>query len=109
MRTIYIDSDFKCHLTNDDNSFTAIETDFFDGKCNAFVLSYRFIPEGQSWTREDGEVFHGEMIAPFKNPIEVENVQTLYEELYNTEIAPLKEENAMLMECILEMSEIIYA
>ena len=30
MKTIYIDSDFKCHLV-DDGTMTAVETDFFDG------------------------------------------------------------------------------
>ena len=41
MRTIYIDSDFKCHITND-GTMTAVETDRFDGKCDAFVEGYCF-------------------------------------------------------------------
>ena len=41
MRTIYIDSDFKCHVTNADN-MTAVETDFFDGKCDAYIEGYRY-------------------------------------------------------------------
>ena len=39
MRTIFIDSENKCH-TADDGTMTAIETDFFDGKCNSFVEGY---------------------------------------------------------------------
>ena len=39
MRTIYIDSEFKCHSTND-GTMSAIETSFFDGKCDAFVEGY---------------------------------------------------------------------
>ena len=39
MRTIYIDSEFKCH-TSDDGTMTAVETDFFDGKCDSFVEGY---------------------------------------------------------------------
>lgn len=39
MRTIYIDSDYKCHLT-DDGTMTAVETDAFDGKCDAYVEGY---------------------------------------------------------------------
>ena len=39
MRTIYIDSEFKCHVT-DDGTMTAVETDFFDGKCDTFVEGY---------------------------------------------------------------------
>lgn len=78
MRTIYIDSDFKCHVT-DDGTMTAVETDFFDGKCDAFVEGYRFVPEGESWTREDGAVFQGEMAAPWKPWEELDAAQRVYE------------------------------
>lgn len=65
MRTVYVDSDFKCHLTGGEG-LTAVETGFFDGRCDAFVEGYRLVPAGESWTREDGAVFSGEMIAPWK-------------------------------------------
>ena len=39
MRTIYIDENFKCHLDNDGTMIT-VETDFFDGKCKAFIEGY---------------------------------------------------------------------
>ena len=78
MKTIYIDSDFKCHLT-DDGTMTAVETDFFDGICDTMLEGYRFVPAGQSWTREDGEVFHGEMIAPWKPWDELDEAQREYE------------------------------
>lgn len=39
MRTIYIDSDYKCHVA-DDGTMTAVETDFFDGKCDTFVEGF---------------------------------------------------------------------
>lgn len=41
---------------------------FFAGKCPAFTEGYRVVPEGQTWTREDGEVFSGQMIAPAAEP-----------------------------------------
>ena len=78
MRTIYIDSEFKCHTVND-GTMTAVETDFFDGKCDTFVEGYRFIPSGESWTREDGVVFLGEMIAPWKDFSELDKAQREYE------------------------------
>lgn len=78
MKTIYIDSDFKCHTTND-GTLTAVETDLFNGKCDAFVKGYRFIPAGKSWTREDGEVFTGYMIAPWKDFAELDAEQREYE------------------------------
>ena len=78
MRTIYIDTDFKCHV-KDDGTMTAVETDFFDGKCDAFVEGYRFIPPGASWTRSDGVVFREGMIAPWKDYSELEAAQRAYE------------------------------
>ena len=39
MKTIYIDSEFKCHVTNG-GTMTEVNTDFFDGKCDAFIEGY---------------------------------------------------------------------
>lgn len=78
MITIYIDSDFKCHTVND-GTMTVVETDFFDGKCDSFIEGYRFVPNGETWTRSDGAVFHGEMIAPWKPYDELEAAQREYE------------------------------
>lgn len=78
MKTIYIDSDFKCHVTND-GTMTAIDTDFFDSKCDTFVEGYRFVPNGETWTRSDGAVFNGEMIAPWKPYDELDAAQREYE------------------------------
>jgi hypothetical protein len=75
---IYIDFDFKCHVANDDG-LSAVETPFFDGKCDAFIEGYRFVPNGEKWTRSDGVVFHGEMIAPWKPFEELDNAQREYE------------------------------
>ena len=79
MVKIYIDSDFKCHVS-DDGTMTTVETDFFDGKCDTFIEGYRFVPVGESWTREDGEVFRGEMIAPRKPYKELDAAQRKYEQ-----------------------------
>lgn len=79
MKTIYIDSEFKCHVT-DDGTMTAVETDFFDGKCDAYVQGYRFVPAGESWTRSDGKVFSGEMIAPWQDYSLLDFAQRLYEQ-----------------------------
>ena len=78
MRTIYIDSDFKCHVA-DDGTFTAVETEFFDGKCDTFVEGYRFVPSGETWTRPDGAIFTGEMIAPHTNYSILAAAQAQYE------------------------------
>ena len=78
MKTIYLDSEFRCHVTND-GTMSAVETDFFDGKCDEFVEGYRLVPEGCMWTRADGEVFCGEMIVPWKPWNELDAAQREYE------------------------------
>ena len=76
--TIYIDNDYKCHVA-DDGTMTAVETDVFAGKCDAYIEGYRFVPAGQKWTREDGVEFSGEMIAPWKDYNELDAAQREYE------------------------------
>lgn len=78
MRTIYIDSDYKCHLT-DDGTMTAVETDFFDGKCDTFIEGYRFVPAGETWVRSDGVEFRGEMVSPWKPYDQLAAAQQQYE------------------------------
>lgn len=75
---IFIDSDYKCHAEND-GTMTEVETEFFDGKCKAFIEGYRFVPAGESWTRGDGTVFKGEMVAPWKPFSELDAAQRQYE------------------------------
>ena len=77
--TIYIDSDFKCHAATADG-LTAVETDYFDGKCPAYIEGYRFVPAGASWTRPDGVVFQGEMVSPWKPWRELDSAQRAYEQ-----------------------------
>lgn len=79
MRVIYIDSEFKCHVT-DDGTMTEITTDFFDGKCDAFIEGYRFIPDDQSWINVEGFSSSGEMISPWKPYDELNIAQRAYEQ-----------------------------
>lgn len=78
MKTIYIDSEFKCHVS-DDGAMRSVETNVFDGKCDAFIEGYRFIPVGESWTRSDGVTFTGEMVAPWMDYAELDAAQRVYE------------------------------
>lgn len=77
--TIYIDRDFKCY-TESAAGRTAVETGVFTGKCRQYIEGYRFVPSGQIWTREDGQVFRGEMIAPWRDYAVLAEFQALYEE-----------------------------
>lgn len=67
MKTIYIDSEFKCHTSND-GTMTPVETDFFNGKCDAFV-------EGHCCKTKENSV----AIYPWKPYRELAAAQTQYE------------------------------
>ena len=82
--TIYIDSDYKCYVSAAEGR-RAIETDAFNGKCPEWIESYRFVPEGETWTREDGEVFKGEMVTPWKDLGEAYVARTAYLERQNAQ------------------------
>lgn len=75
--TIYIDSDYKCHVSAAEGR-RAIETDAFNGKCAEWIEGYRFVPDGETWTREDGEEFQGEMVTPWKDLGEAYAAQATY-------------------------------
>ena len=91
--TIYIDNDYKCH-TSPGEGLNAVETDAFDGKCRQYIEGYRLVPAGETWTREDGQVFEGEMIAPWRDYELLAEFQAIYEE----EQAKSTEEIAALVE-----------
>ena len=93
---VYLDNDFKCHTVND-GTMTAVETDFFSGKCADYIEGYRFVPAGESWTREDGVAFSGEMVAPWKPWDELDKAQREYErkQLYEYETALSEIETAL--------------
>lgn len=76
--TIYIDNDYKCHVA-DDGTMTAVETDAFDGKCDAYIEGYRFVPAGHTRRRDDGVEFAGEMISPWRPWAELDAAQREYE------------------------------
>ena len=95
---IYIDSYFKCHTSAADGRMQ-VDTDAFDGKCDTYIEGYRFIPSGQTWTRADGTVFVGEMIAPWKPWAELDAAQREYErEQYQALAAQNAEYEAALSE-----------
>lgn len=102
--TIYIDSDYKCH-TVQSPGLTAVETTAFDGKCTAYIEGYRFVPSGSTWTRSDGEVFRGEMIAPWKPWDELDAAQREYE---YEQCQELTAQNAELVDAMAAMVEDVY-
>lgn len=76
---IYIDENYKCHASLEEG-LREMDISFFDHKCTAVVNGYRYIPTGESWAREDGAIFQGEMIAPAEDVRLLEAAQTAYEQ-----------------------------
>ena len=97
MKTIYIDSDFKCYVTSGEGR-TQVETDAFDGKCDAYIEGY----SGQTWTRADGTVFVGEMIAPSKPWDELDAAQREFE---REQYQALAAQNSEYEEALSEIEE----
>lgn len=67
----YLDDQRMAHVRQNEAGTLAPWGDtagFFAGKCQAFVEGYRVVPDGQTWTREDGAAFSGLMIAPAADP-----------------------------------------
>ena len=81
--TIYIDSDYKCYVSAAEGR-REVETSFFNGKCPELVESYRCVPEGETWTREDGEAFTN-MVSPWKDLGEAYAAQAAYVTAQNTQ------------------------
>lgn len=101
---IYIDDEFKCHTQAADDR-TAVETDFFDGMCAAYIEGYRFVPAGGIWTAADGTVYSGEMITPWKPWAELDAAQRAYE---RERAATLEAQNDELVEAMAAMVEDVY-
>ena len=74
---IYIDSDFKCHTAND-GTMRELDLFFFDNTCPEWIESYRYVPAGETWVREDGVMFQGEMVSPWKDLSDAYAAQTAY-------------------------------
>lgn len=67
MRVIYIDSEYKCHVT-DDGTRKAVETDAFDGKCDAYIGGFCYEDTGM-----------GIAVYPWKDIAELEEAQIAYD------------------------------
>lgn len=78
--TVYLDAQYRCH-TAPAEGLRAAEVPFFEGKCRRFVEGYRYLPPGCFWTREDGTVFSGEMLAPCEDYRLLAAAQAQYEEM----------------------------
>ena len=101
---IYLDADFRCHLSGG-VGMTEVDAELFDGKCPEYIEGYRLVPSGVGWVREDGIVFHGEMIAPWKPWEDLDAAQRAYE---RQRLEAANARNAELLETMAAMVEEVY-
>lgn len=78
---VYVDDDYKCYVQNN-GARREFDVSFFNGKAPYFIESYRFVPHGEHWTRTDGTVFYGEMLAPWRDYSVAAVAQKSYEQAY---------------------------
>ena len=67
MKTVYVDSEYKCHVIND-GTMTAVEDPFFNDKCDTLI-------EGYCYKVEDDVTY----IYPWKDLKELDAAQREYE------------------------------
>ena len=101
---LYLDADFRCHLSGG-AGMTEMDTELFDGKCQAYIEGYRYVPPGERWVREDGVAFRGEMITPWKPWEELDAAQRDYE---RQRVSELEAENETLLNDMAQMIEEVY-
>ena len=89
---IYVDSEHKCHTSNKNDTFRKFDISFFDNKCVEFIEGYRYCPKDEFYTNDEGRIFYGECIVPWKPYIELENAQRLYEQQKLSQYESEKEE-----------------
>jgi len=79
MRRIYIDKSYRCH-TKSGGGRRAVDTSVFDGRVNEVIEGYCYIPVGETFELENGEVMTGECMFPFAEYSILDNIQRTNEQ-----------------------------
>lgn len=74
---VYLDTEYKVH-TEAGADYPATADAFFDNKCPNLIESYRYVPAGAIWTREDGAAFAGPMVTPWRDICQYDGEQQQY-------------------------------
>lgn len=100
--TVYIDKNYICHADNADGR-RAVDAPL-DGVCSLKMETYRFIPDGESWTDDNGRTYDGEALLPAADPRPFDIAQRQHE---IDEAAHLEELGALIEEIYSEDLEVI--
>lgn len=77
--TVYINpNNFQC-FCNYQEGFIELDTELFEGKCAEYIEGYRLIPFGYNWRRKDGKIFKGQVMMPWRDIRELNEIQSVYE------------------------------
>ena len=101
---IYIDGDYKCHVT-DDGTRRAFDVPCFGGECNEFVEGYRYVRSSETWTRADGQTFTGEMITPWRDYSSLAAIQATVDRITAEKDAEITEINEAMMDFVAMVEE----
>jgi hypothetical protein len=65
---VFVDAEKRCHINNNEGNFREIESDFFNGKCQAYIEGYCY-DDSNAYTQ----------IYPWKDYNELNAAQREYE------------------------------
>lgn len=71
---VYLDADFRCYSEAGEGR-REVETDAFIGMTPSEIERFRYVPEGETWTRADGSVFRGVMVSLAEETNELEDMR----------------------------------
>ena len=89
---IYVDKkEYHCHTKKPDGEHIPIETEFFNGKCAAYIEGFIWLPEGHEVVI-NGDAYNNPMITPWKDI----RILDAYQEQYEAMLAEQKDmQNAL--------------
>ena len=99
----YIDKEYKCHK-NDVGNCREFDTPYFDGKSDAVIEGYMFVPGGEVAIL-NGETVKGKQYTPWKPSTELDKAQREYE---RQRVSELEAENETLIADMAQLVEEVY-
>lgn len=91
MKTIYLDSNYMCHISNN-GTMQEVQTDIFDSMCEKAIECYRFIPEGQVWKKTETITLHGPFIQAVTESSLIQQQYEIDDDKYTQELGALIDE-----------------
>lgn len=91
MKTIYLDSNYMCHISNN-GTWQEVTTDIFDSMCEKAIECYRFIPEGQVWKKSKTIILRGPFVQAVTESSLIQQQYEIDDDKYTQELGALIDE-----------------